>query len=347
MRVRVDDGTARASETGCVGCSVRGLTRALVCVFLPRVGVRLCAGCVMGGKRVVGRGGAEPGLAGQRGAGVVESRGPSLVADDPGRGLGSGDPAPNDERPASSAEGLDGGVIGGKTRGREHGKYGKGGPVGNRGGTPKCGSLHDERRPSTSAIPSPESNNTDFPRNTLLPKVNIPRINSQYIPPSDKNTPYSSEDIPPSPEDTYNEEESILPIIENIPTPYPAPGTAQMQPRLGKRLGRNIDGKIIPHERDELIAHKISQWVAVGAGENEIAQFLNLRPGVLRKHYKFELTNGKFVNDMEVGETILDMAKSGKSERMTLLYAKARMGWRESDSNDSNNQALLNIHIHT
>lgn len=120
-----------------------------------------------------------------------------------------------------------------------------------------------------------------------------------------------------------------------------------MQPRLGNRLGRDINGKIIPHERDEKIAHQIAEWVAIGAGENEIAQFLQVRPGVLRKHYKYELDNGKFANDMQVGSTILSMAKSGASERMALFYAKARMGWRESDSNDTNNAALLNIHIHT
>lgn len=289
-------------------------------------------------------------------AAVLDSRGTVLVVDNDACGLDSGESPFNallasgvEAYPvrSSSAGGLDGGVIGGKTRGRKRDKYDGGGPEGNRGGTPKCGSLHDKRRASASAIPPPESNNTDFPRNTLLPKVNIPHISSQYVPPSDKNTHINGKDIPPPPENTPISPEGVLPQIEDTPPEYPPPGTALMQPRLGNRLGRDINGKIIPHERDEKIAHQIAEWVAIGAGENEIAQFLQVRPGVLRKHYKYELDNGKFANDMQVGSTILSMAKSGASERMALFYAKARMGWRESDSNDTNNAALLNIHIHT
>lgn len=275
-------------------------------------------------------------------AAVLDSRGTALVADNETSGLGSGASPFNallasgvEAYPArpSPAGGLDGGVIGGKTRGCERGKHSKGGPAGNRGETPKCGSLPNGRRASASAIGTPEAN--------------ISPAQAQYVPPSDKNSTISEEDIPISGEDIPPNGQNILPQIEDIPPEYPPPGTALMQPRLGNRLGRDINGKIIPHERDERIAARIKRWVAIGAGENEIAQFLQIRPGVLRKHYKYELDNGKFVNDMAVGGTILDMAISGQSERLALFYAKARMGWRESDSNDSNNQALLNIHIHT
>lgn len=129
--------------------------------------------------------------------------------------------------------------------------------------------------------------------------------------------------------------------------PYTTPpGAAVTQPKLGRMTGRDHTGKVIPHERSEAIAKQIADWVAIGAGENEIAMYLNIRLGVLRKCYKFELATGQFKNNMEVGTKILEMAKSGENERMTILWAKARMGWRESDKNDQNNDGILNIHIH-
>lgn len=150
------------------------------------------------------------------------------------------------------------------------------------------------------------------------------------------------------------EESSVPPALPGViidpaaADKFPEPGTIKdfKSPPVSKSTGRNIDGTVIPHVRDEVIASKIAKWVALGASENEIANYLNIRPGVLRREYKFEMENGKFENDMAVGTTILDMAKTGESERMVVLYARARMGWRESDALDQNNAALLNIHIH-
>lgn len=105
-------------------------------------------------------------------------------------------------------------------------------------------------------------------------------------------------------------------------------------------------GRVIPHERDEAIAEQVATWVALGAGDNEIAGYLGIRIGQLRKHYKRELATGKFENDMAVGQTILQLAKLGVPQ-MSIFYAKARMGWRDNDKNDSNNEGLLNIHIHS
>lgn len=238
-----------------------------------------------------------------------------------------------------SAEGLEDRAIGGKTRGSKRGKYGKGGPDGNRGGTPKCGSLTDAEWGATSAIVSSEVD--------ISPSVPKIRIHQEDIPPiSGEHMPFSGQYVPPSDKNTHIQID-IHTQGEKIPPYFPEPGTVVKQPSLGRELGRDTSGKIIPHVRDQELADRIIDWVAIGAGENEIAQFLNMRLGVLRKNYAYELSNGKFVNDMAVGGTILNLAKSGQSERMTLLYAKARMGWRESDKNDSNNEALLNIHIHT
>lgn len=139
-----------------------------------------------------------------------------------------------------------------------------------------------------------------------------------------------------------------FPPENEIPPYFPEPGTPQSshRTRISRATGRDGSGKVIPHKRDQSIAGSIAKWVALGASENEIANYLNLRPGVLRREYGNEMTNGKFENDMAVGCNILDKAKTGDSERMMMFYAKARMGWREEDSKEQGNAALLNIHIH-
>ena len=219
------------------------------------------------------------------------------------------------------------------------GGYMEGGPAKKGGGRPKCGSLTAAGGPSAVA--------TDSPNPSISP--DIPSISSDDIHSSSGDYIPREETYPP---------ESEIPLVSveihthqaGIPPYFPEPGSdpsALKAPRVAKSLGRDQTGKIIPHERDELIARKISQWVALGATDNEISNYLGVRPGVLRKEYKDEMANGKFENDMAVGCTILEKAKSGESERMMLFYAKARMGWRESDANDQNNAALLNIHIHT
>lgn len=278
---------------------------------------------------------------------AVALGGTALVTADSSGGVDSQSPLSNAPRGSSSADAGKGdavggqaiGAIGGKTRDRERGKYSKGGPVGNRGEHPKCGSPTDVERASASAI-DPQSISITLPKvNTNVSRKDIPISPDEYIPFSENNSTSNA--------DTPLIQIDIHPQAADIPPYFPEPGTITKQPALGRNVGRTHDGRVIPHERDPLIAHKIAEWVAIGAGDNEIAQFLNLRLGVIRKHYKYELQNGKFANDMEVGSTILEMAKSGRSERMAVLWAKAKMGWRESDNNDSNNAALLNIHIHT
>lgn len=241
-------------------------------------------------------------------------------------GLAAGKRAPGETRSGARARGA--GEAGGiKARESARGHMGEG-PAANKGGRPKCGSLTAAEGAQASAIDIPDPDIISTGEYTPASE-NIPHLSPEYAPPSATNV--------------------FLGVQINIPPPEsaaPLPGTSIRKPTIPARLGRDENGKIIPHERDEELAKAIARWCAVGADITEIAQYTGIRPGVLRKHYKMELENGKFAADMMVGETILDLAASGKSERMTLLYAKARMGWRESDANDQNNAAMLNIHIH-
>jgi hypothetical protein len=177
----------------------------------------------------------------------------------------------------------------------------------------------------------------------------LPRIHHN-LPPGD--TPSSGEYIPFS-EDTHmpstdSPSQNIISLtIEVDPPPeHPEPGTVTRQPKLGRDHGRDLDGKNLPHERTDVLAEQVARWVACGAGDNEIAAYLGIRVGQLRKFYKHELETGQFKNNMDVAGTILDLAKAGVPQ-VSIFWAKSRMGWRDSDKNDQNNAALLNIHIHT
>jgi hypothetical protein len=91
----------------------------------------------------------------------------------------------------------------------------------------------------------------------------------------------------------------------------------------------------------------IKTWVALGASVVEMALYLNLRPGQIKKYYAHELAVGEFENNMAVGKTILDLAKLGVPD-MAKFWAKSRMGWRDTDKADGGNtMGMFNLHIHT
>lgn len=109
-------------------------------------------------------------------------------------------------------------------------------------------------------------------------------------------------------------------------------------------VGRDVGGKVIPHKRDDRIAVQIAQWIGCGATVNEIAIYLNLRPGTLRKYYKHEIATGEFEVNMSVAGSLLRMTQTEPS--VAMFWSKARMGWRDKDRADQDNEGFLNIHIH-
>lgn len=108
-------------------------------------------------------------------------------------------------------------------------------------------------------------------------------------------------------------------------------------------VGRDKDGKVIPHKRDEKVARQIKIWVAGGADINYIAIRLNVRPGLLKQHYPQELILGTEDVHADVHQHLLKRVK--ESDRMAIFYAKSKMGYRDGESRP-NDDGLLNIHIH-
>lgn len=241
------------------------------------------------------------------------------------RGSGSGADAPN-ARDGHGAPGAEqgGGQDAQPRASRRGGQDAKGGPGEREGGRPKCGS----RTVAEGVLP---------------PSTDIPHISAFIDGSHPGDTPPVFDEIP-GPIDSI----STLPDVDIPPeeSVLPPPGTLTTQPKLGKFHGRDpLTGKVLPHERDPEIAQQVAKWVACGAGVNEIASYLGIRVGQLKKHYARELEHGQFEANMQVGNTIFELAKMGVPQ-MSIFWAKSRMGWRDSDKADTNNTPLLNIHIH-
>lgn len=112
-----------------------------------------------------------------------------------------------------------------------------------------------------------------------------------------------------------------------------------------KNVGRDSNGKVIPHKRSERTAKLVAVWAAGGYTKEDIAIRLNIRPGLVEECYGKELRHGADAIGMDMTNHIIKRAKGG-SDRMAIFYAKAKMGWRDGESKPLDT-GLLNIHIHT
>jgi hypothetical protein len=76
---------------------------------------------------------------------------------------------------------------------------------------------------------------------------------------------------------------------------------------------------------------------AIGITQAEIANQLKIDEKTLRKHFRDELSSGKFKIDMTAGKTLVELMKS-RDERVRLDAAKyhtvRRMGWKETNVNE-------------
>ena len=76
---------------------------------------------------------------------------------------------------------------------------------------------------------------------------------------------------------------------------------------------------------------------AFGITQAEIATQLKISEPTLRKHFRDELSSGKFKVDMTAGKTVAELMKS-RDERIRLdaakYYTARRMGWKETNVNE-------------
>ena len=95
-----------------------------------------------------------------------------------------------------------------------------------------------------------------------------------------------------------------------------------------KGAGRNPDGTVKPHERDERVAAQVEVMAAMGLSENEICVQLDIRPGQLKEHYGRELDVARNKANLQVARAVFEKAKGGDMTAAK-FWLQNRAGWAE------------------
>jgi hypothetical protein len=81
----------------------------------------------------------------------------------------------------------------------------------------------------------------------------------------------------------------------------------------------------------------VESAAAFGLTQADIAEQLKIDEKTLGKHFRDELSGGKFKIDMLAGKTVTELMKS-RDERVRLeaakYYTARRMGWKETNVNE-------------
>ena len=79
--------------------------------------------------------------------------------------------------------------------------------------------------------------------------------------------------------------------------------------------------------------HYVQSMAAFGISHERIALCIGLRsPKTLRRHFREELDLGATKADARVGQTMFQMATSGKNPAATMFWLRCR-GWHEGGGN--------------
>lgn len=157
----------------------------------------------------------------------------------------------------------------------------------------------------------------------------------------------------PSPDDsptldsipTFIQDAPVLELSPQVAGPSRNQLQACRSPSL-KNVGRDAKGQVIPHFRSEEVAKVVAQYSLTGHDLNFIAAMLNIRPGLLKKHYYNELAHSAAAATANVVSTAYAMAVSGESEAMTKFWLERRAREKFGAHPGDGDSPVLNIHIH-
>jgi hypothetical protein len=91
--------------------------------------------------------------------------------------------------------------------------------------------------------------------------------------------------------------------------------------------------KFKPTEEQRRMVKSMS---AYGVRQEDIGKVVGLRsPKTLRKHFREELTQGSINAVARVGQTLYQMATSGKHVVATIFFLKSRGGWRDVSTKEA------------
>ncbi len=85
----------------------------------------------------------------------------------------------------------------------------------------------------------------------------------------------------------------------------------------------------------------VKSMAAYGVKQEDIARVVGLRSSkTLRKHFRDEITRGSIDAVARVGQTLFQMATSGKHVVATIFFLKTRGGWREGPVQEAPQTAI-------
>lgn len=73
----------------------------------------------------------------------------------------------------------------------------------------------------------------------------------------------------------------------------------------------------------------VKAMAGFGVPQDDIANYLEIDPKTLRKHFRRELDGGTLEANAKVAQSLFNMATSGKNVAAAIFWMKARGGWRE------------------
>jgi hypothetical protein len=81
----------------------------------------------------------------------------------------------------------------------------------------------------------------------------------------------------------------------------------------------------------ERVRQGVRHYVAIGYPQEVVARIIEPAMSVdtLAKHFRYELDNGKLIQDAKVAGTAYYLAVSGREPSMTRFWLRSRMGWRD------------------
>ena len=90
-----------------------------------------------------------------------------------------------------------------------------------------------------------------------------------------------------------------------------------------------------PHEPTAKQRETVSIMTAAGITQEKVARCIGIDLKTLRKHYREELDTAAEIANAEVARSLYEQAVVDRSTSAAIWWTKARMGWKETVSTQS------------
>lgn len=101
----------------------------------------------------------------------------------------------------------------------------------------------------------------------------------------------------------------------------------------------------VPHEPDERSRAQVQALAGFGIKQDDIAEYLDIAPKTLRKHYARELATGTVKANTAVIQRLWKAAVEEGNVSALIFWTKARCGWRERQVHEIEANTAVSIQI--